>query len=234
MFHCKIYTKSFLETENDTWSVIPSSALIQQMNALPTQHETARWIAVLRSAGQENKIALGSPVEGTEKCLYFPKWFLDGIGIQGNGDERIVRFEVSEPIPRATSLSFKVFGDIPDWVDIVEILEGPLSELGVLKPGQVLPIPVLEDGIIILDKCEPDAPFVFMDGSDITLNVENDEESFVLPPPVIEPQQTFVPPPTEPPIDFTSMISTPITTPPIKPNSGFIPFQGKGHRLGGR
>lgn len=234
MFHCKIYTKTFLEAENDTWSVIPSSALLQQMNALPIEQETTRWIAVIRSAGQENKIALGSPVEGTDRCLYFPKWFLDGIGINGNGDERIVRFEVSEPMPRATSLSFKVFGDIPEWVDIVEILEGPLSELGVLKRGQVLPIPLLEDAIIVLNACEPDTDFVFMDGSDISLNVENDEESFVLPPPAIEPVQPPVVASTEVPFDFTSLISTPITTPPIKPKGGFVPFQGRGRRLDGR
>jgi len=227
MFHCKIYSKEYLEDDSG-WSVTPTTFLLQRIHAIPEQ--SSRWIAALRHAGEDNKIALGSPIQSDECALYFPVWFINAVGIVPDGGERIVRFEVSERIPRAGKLHFKTLGVIPDWVDIVSILEEPLSQLGVLKRGQMVPVPVIDDAMLILDTCEPDEDFVFMDGSDITLEVDVDESV-----PVShtddhahadqyqqdEDQQ-----------DQQDQDQLPIQTPPLK--GKFVPFQGKGYVLGGR
>jgi hypothetical protein len=227
MFHCKIYSKEYLEDDSG-WSVTPTTSLLQRIHAIPEQ--SSRWIAALRHAGQDNKIALGSPIQSEECALYFPVWFIDAVGILPDGGERIVRFEVSERIPRASKLHFKTLGIIPDWVDIVSILEEPLSQLGVLKRGQMVPVPVIEDAMLILDTCEPDEEFVFMDGSDITLEVDVDDS--------IPVEQADVEDDVEADADQheeaeeAQQDELPIQTPPLK--GKFVPFQGKGYVLGGR
>jgi len=236
MFHCKIYSKEYLEDDSG-WSVTPTTSLLQRIHAIPEQ--SSRWIAALRHAGQDNKIALGSPIQSDECALYFPVWFIDAVGILPDGGERIVRFEVSERIPRAGKLHFKTLGVIPDWVDIVSILEEPLSQLGVLKRGQMVPVPVIDDAMLILDTCEPDDEFVFMDGSDITLEVDPDESI-----PVTQMQEAEVDQAQEAEVDQAQEADQedqaqeeedhelPIQTPPLK--GKFVPFQGKGYVLGGR
>ena len=174
MFHCRIFTKDYLAEEDSSWSVTPSTALLQKIHAIPEQ-TTSRWIAVFRAEGQECKIAIGSPVEGEENALYFPPWFLDSTGIASDGEERIIRFEASERIEKATSLKFKTIGIIPDWVDIVSILEEPLSQIGVLKEGQMIPVPVIEDAMLVLEESNGGSEYVFMDGSDIALDVIPDD-----------------------------------------------------------
>lgn len=229
MFHCKIYSKEYLEDDSG-WSVTPTTSLLQRIHAIPEQ--SSRWIAALRHAGQDNKIALGSPIQSDECALYFPVWFIDAVGILPDGGERIVRFEVSERIPRAGKLHFKTLGVIPDWVDIVSILEEPLSQLGVLKRGQMVPVPVIDNAMLILDTCEPDAEFVFMDGSDITLDVDPDESI-----PVSQAQEADVDQhghedEQTQEAQEDQQDELPIQTPPLR--GKFVPFQGKGYVLGGR
>lgn len=232
MFHCKIYSKEYLEDDSG-WSVTPTTSLLQRIHAIPEQ--SSRWIAALRNAGEDNKIALGSPIQSDECALYFPVWFINAVGIVPDGGERIVRFEVSERIPRAGKLHFKTVGVIPDWVDIVSILEEPLSQLGVLKRGQMVPVPVIDDAMLILDTCEPDEEFVFMDGSDITLEVDVDESI-----PVTHTdhhahadQGDHAQEADEADeADEEDEDQLPIQTPPLK--GKFVPFQGKGYVLGGR
>ena len=231
MFHCKIYSKEYLEDDSG-WSVTPTTSLLQRIHAIPEQ--SSRWIAALRHAGQDNKIALGSPIQSDECALYFPVWFIDAVGILPDGGERIVRFEVSERIPRAGKLHFKTLGVIPDWVDIVSILEEPLSQLGVLKRGQMVPVPVIDDAMLILDTCEPDQEFVFMDGSDITLEVDPDE-SIPVTQPFADHQNDQAQDDHAQEADQDEQQEEdelPIQTPPLR--GKFVPFQGKGYVLGGR
>lgn len=164
-----IYSKVYID--DDTWSARPSYKLIQTLHS---GEGSARWIAVI----QGKHIALGDPIQSEGRDLYVPQWFLEYAGVDGAMN---VQFERSESFVKAQKLCFKIIGDIPDGIDIKELLEEPLSQLGVLEEGQVIPAPIFEGIHLLVDKCEPDA-IVFLDGAEIALELE--EES---------PKPTFVP-----------------------------------------
>jgi len=216
MFHVTLQ-KNF-----STWSAVPSNTLVQRLHAYFPEG-SMRWIAVFALHGEEHRIALDSPDGSTGMSLRLPEWFLDTMGVTG---EQIVRFERSESMPRATSLTFRL-NSLPDWLDIRDILEGPLSQLGVIKQGQVLPLDVLDD-TILLDNAEPFDTFLFLDGDEIAIHVICDAEPE--PVPVVEPEPVPVPLPEPVPVplpepDDFSMI-------PMK--KGFVPFTGKCHVIGSK
>ena len=230
----------FTKGDRDSaWSATPSNSLVQRLHTHFPQG-SMRWVAVLRVSGEEHRIALGSPEDGDELSLHLPAWYIESIGIFGHGEELIVSFEKSETMTRATALRFRTVDPIPEWLSIRDVLEEPLSQLGVLRQGQILPIPVLESSVIIVEVCEPtDAAFVFLDGEDVAMEVEGlEEEPLALP--NITPEPVGFASPFEP-AAFGSMFEHSISTsqapaveePVVTPRPGrFVPFSGKGHVLG--
>ena len=181
-----------------------------------------RWVAVLRVSGEEHRISLGSPEDGEGLSLHLPEWYTQSIGIFGHGEELIVSFEKSESMTRATSLRFRTLEPVPDWLDIRDVLEEPLSQLGILKQGQILPIPVLDSAVIIVEVCEPsDVPFVFLDGDNIAMEVDTVEQEQ-------EQEQEHIEDNIQQTVPFEE-VKMPVGTPPTQ---GFVPFSGKGHVLG--
>jgi hypothetical protein len=106
-----------------------------------------------------------------------PQWFLESSGLSShaNADEVIVRFIPCEGIPSARKLRFKTLEPLPDWLDIRDVIEEPLSQLGIIKQGQMLPLPVLDSVVLILDSAEPFDDFLFLDGDDIEIDVVTDD-----------------------------------------------------------
>jgi hypothetical protein len=154
--------------------------------------------------------------------LFVPGWFMETIGLE-DGVEVMLRFEPCETLPKARHLSFKVVGEVN--VDIRDLIEEPLSQLGVIEVGQTIPVPLMEGALLLLMNCEPSGT-VFLDGADIGLEIEyedsgtsgtsgNSEFGPMLPTPSIN----------SVPADFGPML-------PSAPSSTFVPFQGRGHRLG--
>jgi hypothetical protein len=222
-----LYSKAFLEIDDDSWSARPSSSLLQRLH---NGEGSARWIACISppvAIGSEptcsdSYISIGDPVpsERDRKILYLPQWFMESIGVD-DGFEVDLDFKRSEEMPRATSLTFRMLGSMPD-LDIRDLLEEPLSQLGVLQVGQIIPVPALE-GVLILESCEPDG-LVFLDGAEIALDIVGDEraeEAFVPEAPVNEPFENI-------PMIPSASSSAPQSSLPPK----FIPFQGLGNRLG--
>jgi len=160
-----IYSKVYID--DDTWSARPSYKLIQTLHS---GEGSARWIAVI----QGKHIALGDPIQSEGRDLYVPQWFLEYAGIDGGAMN--VQFERSESFVKAQRLCLKIIGDIPEGIDIKELLEEPLSQLGVLEEGQVIPAPIFEGIHLLVDKCEPDA-IVFLDGAEIALELEEEKET---------------------------------------------------------
>jgi hypothetical protein len=179
-----------------------------------------RWIAVFRSGGEEHRIALGSP-DGEDMQLVIPGWFLDSADLPGLGEEIIVRFERCEMMTPARQLRFKIIEPLPDWLDIRDILEEPLSQLGVIKQGQMLPIPVLDSVLILLDSAEPADEFLFLDGDEIAIDVVSDS-------PVAEPEPE--PEPVAEPVPDNAPLIPQTVTQTV--TQGFVPFSGKGRTLG--
>lgn len=229
-----LYSKAFLETDDDSWSARPSSALLQRLH---TGEGSARWIACI----SDSHISIGDPVpsERGKKVLYLPQWFMESVGV-ADGDEIDLDFKRSEEMPRATSLNFRMLGPSPD-LDIRDLLEEPLSQLGVLQVGQIIPVPALEGTMLVLESCEPDG-LVFLDGAEIALDIVGDsspepETSFVAEPPLASApaleSQSFDDTPMIPP---SGGATAPSPSAPLVHKSRFppkfIPFQGVGNRLG--
>jgi len=224
-----VYSKVFLEGDT-SWCATPSSSLLRRIHA---GEESARWIVVVKNGDVENKIALGDPVNTDQgDQLFMPVWFLNRAELSGDGESLDVRFERSEVIPRATRLVFKVLGDLPEWLDVCEVLEEPLSQLGVLTIGQVIPVPIVEGTMLELEICEPLEQFVFMDGADVVLEIEYMAASAAAPAaasaaapaaaPASAPQEPLAPASLD---DFSVMLPY---------NEASKSFQGKGNTLGRR
>jgi hypothetical protein len=226
----------YLETEDESWSARPTKNLMRRLHS----QDSARWIATFDGG----RISVGDPVNTftSSDALFVPSWFLESLGLE-DGAQVELAFEKSEELPKATRLSFKVIGDIPADLDVRDLLEEPLSQLGVLQVGQMIPIPIIE-GLLLLQECEPDN-VVFLDG-EANLEIENDtpasasgsasgsasasqgqgqgqrqgQEECQVPEytPFTQVQE----------VDFSSMLPPSSLAP-----SGFVPFQGVGRTLGG-
>ena len=182
----------YLETDDDSWSARPTKNLMRRLHS----QDSARWIA----AFDGGRISVGDPVNtftGSD-ALFVPSWFLESIGLEDGADVELA-FEKSETLPKATRLSFKVIGDIPADMDVRDLLEEPLSQLGVLEVGQMIPIPILEGTMLLLQECEPEN-VVFLDG-EADLEIENDS-------PLAEPPLAEQAEPVEQETHFTQVEET--------------------------
>ena len=214
-----VYSKIFLDGD-ESWSARPTLKL---MKALQGQ-ESARLIAIIG----ETMIALGAPVGGVgdPPALYVPNWLL-----QGDGEKEDVEFRSSEDFARAEKISIKIVGDIGD-IDIKELLEEPLSQLGVLKNGMMIPAPMLE-GVILIVEVDPET--AFLDG-EVSLEVVKWEENTDVASPSPSPSPSAAAAATAATAlvaaeDFGSMIPEQVLVPSQTRSRSQTAFQGKGRRL---
>lgn len=219
MYHVSLHVK----TSESSWSAIPSNTLLQRLS----HTDSMRLIATFKVGGEEHRIALGSPDGSTGMSLGLPEWFMESTGLTPG--ESIVHFQPCEGMPSARKLCFKSLEPLPDWLDVRDVLEEPLSQLGVIKQGQILPVPVLDSVVLILESAEPADEFLFLDGEDIEIDV-------IAPPEEPVPQPLYDP--MTPPLEATASPSPafPEVTVPLSPQPtsgrGVIPFSGKGRTLG--
>lgn len=201
-----------MEEDCSTWSARPSERLSDMLHG--HTDGSARWIALIGGV----HVALGDPVAGWVKKMYVPHWILEACGLEGTGEEVAIRFERCESFLKAEKLVFRVIGDIPTDVDLKDLLEEPLSQLGVIHKGQMIPAPVFEGVHLLLSSSEPNGPPVFLDGTEVSLEIEQPPRT---PPP------PFAPVPEPLAQDFSQILPASMMLPPS--SSG--PFQGVGRRL---
>jgi hypothetical protein len=226
-----VYPKVFMEAEDSSWSARPSVMLARRLHS---GEGSARWVACVKGA----HISVGDPVSAfagrSEEILYLPSWVCESIGVEG-GEELDIEFERSENLEKATRLSFKVIGQIPADIDIRDLIEEPLSQLGVIEAGQIIPVPVVEGAVILLESCEPEG-LVFLDGSDIVLDLEMDESVSQ----EAEPGEAVAGPREEEAEEAEEEKQEPVDYRYVLPASYYTfltestpsPFQGAGQRLG--
>ena len=185
--------------------------------------DSARWIV---SVGGMS-VALGDPIPDTQQAaVYVPQWILDASSAQGQGEMVSVECIAAETLPHATRLCFRVIGDLPEDVDVRELLEGALSQLGVLSLGQMIPVPAFEGCVLMVEACEP-ADRVFLDGAEVALEIERESAT------ASASVSVGAAPPVAPPVasqttsdDFFSTGMVPVEEAPVLP-------QTQGNRLGG-
>lgn len=214
-----------MEEDCSTWSARPSERIMEMLHS--RADGSARWIAVIGGVN----VALGDPVAGWVKKMYVPHWILESCGLEGTGEEVEIRFERCESFLKAEKLGFQVLGDIPADVDLKDLLEEPLSQLGVIHKGQMIPAPVFEGVHLLLRTCEPDGPPVFLDGAEVSLEIEQNTLSIpVIPEPPLAPVPEPLPPqpllPQQQQV-FTDILPASMML-PVRPSSR---FQGVGRRL---
>lgn len=210
-----------MEEDCSTWSARPSERLSDMLHG--HTDGSARWIAVIGGVN----VALGDPVAGWVKKMYVPHWILETCGLEGTGEEVAIRFERCESFLKAEKLVFRVIGDIPADVDLKDLLEEPLSQLGVIHKGQMIPAPVFEGVHLLLSSCEPDGPPVFLDGAEVSLEIEQPAPS--TPPPPFTHATVTEKDPVPGPLaqDFGQILPASMML-PVQPSG---PFQGIGRRL---
>ena len=210
----------------DSWSARPTQHLMGRLQCL--EEGSARWICVIGDI----HVAVGDPVEGPTDNMYLPAWIIGACGLEGVGEMVDVRFERCESFLKAEKLVFQVVGEAHD-MDFVELLEEPLSQLGVIQKGQIIPVPVLEGVYLILTTCEPDGQ-VFLDGAEISLEIEDDaaaalaDESAEAADESAEAADESAEA-ADKPESHQMLPYLPAPSPPT--SSGFIAFQGVGRRL---
>jgi len=229
-FMVRVYSKIYMNDEDTSWSARPNQRLLQLLHDLNDSEGSARWIALVGDI----RIALGDPVqiEDSRQCtMFLPQWIIDSSGFEGDGQEVEIEFERSESLPKATRLGFKIIGDIPRDMDIKELLEEPLSQLGVLQEGQMIPAPVLE-GVCLLVQTYQDGP-VFLDGAEIALEIEEEEPVAYAPvASAAESKEDEAEAKEAEADDFSMFASPPVSVAPISNGkTAFVPFQGVGRRL---
>jgi len=172
----EILSKVYLENTNETWSAAPNTTLLHKLRS---HGDSKRMICAITTQYGVVRIALGDPVHDNERTsmLYLPPWFCNHIGVIGDGDDvpLEVRVERCEDLPCATSLTCEVLGNLPPDFQLRDVLEEPLSQLGVVQEGMVVPIPCFEGHADLFVKgCKP-AACVFLDGTDIEFIVEEEQ-----------------------------------------------------------
>ncbi len=241
----RLYSKLYLEVEDDSWSARPN---ISAMHELPRNQDTGRWIAHIRSGDVQLHMALGDPVTNTAQNpagLYLPSWAISSLGLEGAGDEVQVQFVPCEEFEKATSLTFQVLGGPVDESMLRDILEESLSSLGVLEEGQMIPLPMMEGVILLVSGCEPAVGAVLLDGHEVALHIEQSRPSSPLPFPLASANanantnEESIPPEQE---VASSMIPPTMMTPSPAPlasgrrfrnntPSTFVAFSGVGRSL---
>ena len=225
----KVFSKIYMDQDDTSWSARPTRDLMRRLHS----QDSMRWIATF-DAG---RISVGDHVNCMNgDALFIPAWFMETIGVE-DGSEIFLDFERSEELPKATRLAFKILGDIPDGIDIRDIIEEPLSQLGVIEVGQMIPLPVLDGVMLLLTDCEPileEGGAVFLDGAEIALDIEEDakehkehkehKESSPINTRIVDNFDEMIPPVMIPPVMIPPAI-------PLKKEK-FVPFQGTGYRLG--
>ena len=161
------------------WCAIPSFKLLNELHQSP--FNTTRWIVCIQKGTTEIRVALGDPVKGSlTKELYIPDWLFKGSGIDAGG-ELEVRFEPCERYSKPTRLVFSLLEEHENHGDLRDLIEEPLSQLGVLKVGQILPIPVLEGHMVVseVDSKDPFNTWFFLDGNEIALEFRGEVKKVI-------------------------------------------------------
>jgi hypothetical protein len=213
-----IYTTiiPFTQEENK-WYARPTPKIFRDIVKVG---ESRRYILTLPNG---NSIAVGdilNDVDTYESYIEVPSWICNDF-MEGR-----VRVRKCEEFPEPKRIVVKVIDKNVDVNGLEDFLEDPLSQLGILKEGQLLTVPILNILIQIeeieVEEGQNKEDGVFLDGNNVALEiktqiVEKKEEK-----PIVNEIKTET-------IQTTSSILPSSLIPTNKPS-----FTGTGYRLGNK
>ena len=170
-----MYKVAVFPSADDEWCAIPNDRLFEEISRIDVRE---RWICALKKNNIEEKIAIGAYIQSLQEDyqyeLHLPPWFMNSLGLE-HKEEIHIKFSCSSSLPRASTLRFQVLASIPAWLDLRLVLESKLSQLGVLKKGQILPIPLLCDNEqALIANFDDECTFVFLQGEEVALELSED------------------------------------------------------------
>lgn len=168
----ELYSYDYLDDRSNAtdWNVYPSSNLYAEL--MRRFVESKRWIARIGDVDiVQVSCAVGDPLEYTTRDrIYAPQWILDSLGLEGAGEMVQIEWVRCEDLPAATKLVLRPSEEM--MAEPRELLEGPLSLLGAVRAGSVLPLPG-GFGTLTVELTEP-ADEVFLDGAEIAVDFMTD------------------------------------------------------------
>lgn len=231
----RILSSAYAPTAStDPFSIQVETPLWEQ--AMRQESGRRKFLRIEHPDGFDDWIApIGEPVtceDGTEgkhddDCynVFLPLWMIDTAKLQGTGDHAVAEIVTEDTFPEATRIVLRVIDSAFYNADVKEELERALSAIGVIRQHTTLQIPIQAlDGYaveVFISETEP-ANIVLCDGDEVAVEFE-------------EPVDQIQPPRPPTPIPDQPSVLHSDTMIPDEPAgfTGFRPFQGQGHTLGG-
>ena len=132
---------STIFTDSTDWAtcILP----VHAWRRVTDDNEGSRLIAKITVGEQTIYAALGTPVQEDDTAkLYLPTWMLDQLGVVGEGKNAEVSWLSEEAFPEATRIVLRPHDSAFYHADAKEELERALTQLGILRQGDTLVIPL--------------------------------------------------------------------------------------------
>ena len=233
-----LYSEAFADTTSaDYYIARPTEDLWKQLISR-FQHYgedtvSRLFLRLTDLQGHSTVVAVGDPLQYVdfENGIVLPMWILDSIGYAGCGEDIAYDILTADSFPRATRIVIDVEDDMIHSIDIVAAFSKVFSQLGVIRQGQIIQVPLDEMGgynvSVKIQILEP-GPEVFLDGDEVPLEfMEHPSSSAPFAPTVNteEEERQATPFPSDP-LFFSSMLPE-----EFYPMSQI--FSGAGNVLGG-
>ena len=229
----KVYSYNFTSAGEGPWWGIRCSKQFYMDMVRQLDDATRCFVYLINFEGESVTVAVEGPHnEDIEDTIFGPSWLLERLGLS-DGDE-VMMDSLSETLPKGTSVTVRpVTGSSVEGPIFLEGLTEAFNQLGVIQEGRLFAVVDPSTDILhefMIESLIPE-PVCLADG-ELTVNIERamDRPLTPLPSalPLALPEKR--PDTPQPPSPFASMLPESI---PAKP-TGFVPFSGKSHRLGGK
>jgi len=211
-----LYSEAFADTTSaDYYIARPTEDLWKQLISRFQHYGEDTVSRLFLRLGQSTVVAVGDPLQYVdfENGIVLPMWMLDSIGYAGCGEDIAYDILTADSFPKATRIVIDVEDDMIHSIDIVAAFSKVFSQLGVIRQGQIIQVPLDEMGgykvTVKIQTLEP-GPEVFLDGDEVPLEFMEHPSSSLVPfapiAPAPEQEERQATPFPSDPLFFSSML----------------------------
>lgn len=182
-----LYSEAFADTTSaDYYIARPTEDLWKQLISRFQHYGEDTVSRLFLRLGQSTVVAVGDPLQYVdfENGIVLPMWMLDSIGYAGCGEDIAYDILTADSFPKATRIVIDVEDDMIHSIDIVAAFSKVFSQLGVIRQGQIIQVPLDEMGgykvTVKIQILEP-GPEVFLDGDEVPLEFMEHPSSSLVP-----------------------------------------------------